>query len=213
MRVTPSILVLVCANLLPVVGVVWWGWSVFSVMLLFWLENMIVGILNIPRILFARGDGDEKRGRLFSRLFTAVFFSVHYGMFTFAHGVFVFSLFGEGIGEDPSPQLVYQLVLEYQLYWAVLALFVSHLMSLVLNYFLSGEYRTATVKKMMHKPYSRIVVLHLGIIFGGIVLDLLQAPVFGLIVLIVVKIVVDVRAHMKEHHELSVTISPDQEPA
>lgn len=199
--------------MLPVAGVIWFGWSVFAVMLLFWLENIIVGILNILRIVYAGGGTDEKQRRLFTRIFTAAFFSVHYGMFTVAHGVFVFSLFGEGIDSDLSPQLVYQLVLDYQLYWAVLALFISHLVSLVLNYFLAGEYRSATVKKMMNKPYSRIVVLHLGIIFGGIVLDLFNEPLIGLVVLILIKIVVDIRAHMKEHRELSVTMPHSPEVA
>jgi len=171
----------------------------------------MVGILNIPRILFASGDTERKQRRVSARMFTAAFFAVHYGIFTAAHGVLVFSLFGEEIGADPSPQLVFELVRDYHLYWAVLALFVSHLVSLVLNYFLAGEYRSATVEEMMHKPYSRIVVLHLGIIFGGFVLQALHEPLLGLIVLIVIKIVVDVRAHMKEHEELSVTMPANPE--
>jgi hypothetical protein len=201
-RLAPSIILLVLANMLPVVGVLWWGWSVFSVMLLYWLENIIVGLLNIPRILFASGGEDNSAQPMVKRLFTAVFFSVHYGLFTFVHGAFVFSMFAEGQYEEPTPALVWQLVSEQHLYWAVLALSVSHLASLVLNYLLAGEYRQVTVKEMMRKPYGRIVVLHLGIIFGGILLDILSAPLVGLIVLLLIKTIFDVRSHIMEHRSL-----------
>jgi hypothetical protein len=212
MRLSVPVILLVLANLTPIIGVVWWDWSVFSVMLLFWLENIIVGLLNIPRILFASGDSDPRQSSISNRFFVAVFFCVHYGMFTFGHGVFVFSVFGQGIESDPSVQLVLQLVMEHQLQWAVLALFISHLVSLILNYFLAGEYRVATVKQMMKNPYSRVLVLHLGVIFGGFLLDMLNAPLMGLAVLIAIKIVVDVRAHRKEHRELSATIPMSSEP-
>lgn len=197
---------LIIANLLPIVGVLWWGWSVFSVMLLFWLENIIVGLLNIPRILFALGDHDERQRRFSNRLLVTVFFAFHYGLFTYGHGVFVLSAFGEGIASDPTPRLALQLVIQQQLQWAVAALFVSHLLSLTINYFMSGEYRRVRVKQMMKQPYSRVLVLHLGIIFGGFLLEKFNGPLLGLVVLIIIKIFVDVRAHQKEHRRLSVTM-------
>lgn len=197
---------LIAANLLPIAGVLWWDWSVFSIMLLFWLENIIVGLLNVPRILFAVGDPDERQRRFSNRLFVAVFFTFHYGLFAYGHGVFVFSAFGEGIESDPDLQLTLQLVVQQQLQWAVAALFISHLFSLIINYFMSAEYRRVGVKQMMKQPYSRVLVMHLGIIFGGFLLEKLNGPLLGLVVLIVIKIMVDVRAHQKEHRRLSATI-------
>jgi len=205
MRLTPSVILLVLANLLPVAGVIWWGWSVISVMLLFWLENVIVGILNIPRIVFASGEDNARAYFFFSRVFTAAFFTVHYGLFTFVHGAFVFSMFGGEAYREPSPHQVWQLIMQEQLYWAVAALLTSHLASLLLNYFIAGEYRTATVKQMMKKPYGRIVVLHMGIIFGGILLDILSAPLAGLVVLLLIKNIFDVRSHIREHQSLAAT--------
>lgn len=202
-RLAPSVILLILANLLPLVGVLWWGWSVFSVMFLFWLENIIVGLLNIPRILFAAGGDESGPISIFARLFSAVFFSFHYGFFTFVHGAFVFSMFGEEQYEEPSVALVWQLLGEQHLYWAALALFVSHLASLILNYLLAGEYRLVTVKEMMKKPYGRIVVLHLGIIFGGILLDILSVPLAGLVVLVLIKNIFDVRSHIREHRLLA----------
>src|SRR5207245_10592179 len=91
LRLSPSALVLVAANLVPLAGVLFFGWSVFATLLLFWVENVIVGGFNILRMLWAQPDNPlmwvAKAGMI-------PFFIVHYGMFTTVHGVFVLTLFG-----------------------------------------------------------------------------------------------------------------------
>src|SRR5438128_1777645 len=42
-RITPTAVVLIAANLVPLAGVLFFGWSVFATLLLFWVENVIVG--------------------------------------------------------------------------------------------------------------------------------------------------------------------------
>jgi hypothetical protein len=51
-----SAIVLVAANAIPLVGVLFFGWSLLTILVLFWIENGIVGLWNIPRILLARGS-------------------------------------------------------------------------------------------------------------------------------------------------------------
>ena len=53
LRLPPSALVLVAANLVPLAGVLFFGWSVFATLLLFWVENVIVGGFNVLRMLWA----------------------------------------------------------------------------------------------------------------------------------------------------------------
>src|SRR5438105_3002112 len=94
-----SAAVLVAANLVPLVGVLLFGWSLATILVLYWAESGVVGLLNIPKILLARGDlrvgrGDvslalpmlDGSGGLLLRLFLSVFFLVHYGIFWLAHG-------------------------------------------------------------------------------------------------------------------------------
>ncbi len=204
MRLTPSVIFLFLANLLPLAGVFWWQWSVFAVMLVFWLENILIGVLNVPKMLLAGGDTDGKYVRIGKRLPLAIFFCVHYGMFCFGHGVFVFALFAEAetglqVGNDLTVEVVLQVIEIYQLYWALVALFVSHAISLALNFMLSDEAGKITVKQVMNQPYHRIVVLHIALIAGGFLVQSLQQPFLGLVALIVIKIILDIRAHLKEH--------------
>ena len=45
---------LLLANAIPLVGVLFFGWSLLTILVLFWIENGIVGFWNVPRILLAR---------------------------------------------------------------------------------------------------------------------------------------------------------------
>ena len=49
-----SAIALVIANAIPLVGVLFFGWSLLTILVLFWIENGIVGFWNVPRILLAR---------------------------------------------------------------------------------------------------------------------------------------------------------------
>jgi Family of unknown function (DUF6498) len=99
-----SALVLVVANAIPLVGVLFLGWSLWTILTIYWLENGIVGLWNIPKILLAQGA--LLPGRLgvgyrswaiqpmpgAGRAFLAIFFAFHYGLFWLVHGVFVLVL-------------------------------------------------------------------------------------------------------------------------
>ena len=82
---------LVVANAVPIFGVVFLGWQVFPLMLLYWLENVVVGAFNVLRMLAA---DPRNPFRWAGKLFLIPFFCVHFGMFTFVHGVLVFAMFG-----------------------------------------------------------------------------------------------------------------------
>ena len=173
----PSVAVLVLANLVPVFGVLFLSWEVFPLLLLFWLENVIVGVFNVLKMLLAGAGGFVG---LAAKLFIIPFFCVHYGMFTMVHGMFVLAMFGGGMPGNGSPvdglERVQQVIAEMHLGWAVLGLFVSHGFSFVANYLGRGEFQRANVQQLMMQPYGRVVVLHITILFGGFLMMALHSP-------------------------------------
>ena len=195
-----SVWVLVVANLVPIWGVLVLDWEVFPLVLLFWLENVTIGILNVARMLMV---DPSDAATWAAKLFFIPFFCFHYGMFTGVHGIFVFALFG-GKGfhvNNPLETLgaARQAVVEYGLGLPVLVLAGSHLFSFLWNYLYRGEYRYASLQQLMGKPYSRVVVLHIGIIAGGFVIMALHSPLWALLLLVGLKIAFDLRAHQREH--------------
>jgi len=55
----PSVIALVLANLVPLAGVFLFHWEVFPLLFLFWLENVVIGVLNVAKMLFACGGALE----------------------------------------------------------------------------------------------------------------------------------------------------------
>jgi hypothetical protein len=203
----PSVVALLVANLVPLYGVFVLGWEVFPLILLFWLENVIVGVLNVLKMICARPDD---RSWWIGKLFFVPFFAVHYGMFTLVHGIFVFTLFGSGAGNMPAsnldPSAVLHTIMSSGVVWAALALLASHGFSFVTNYLGAGEYRNADLKVLMGQPYARVVVLHLTIIFGGFVMMALGSPRAGLVLLVALKVAMDLRAHLRERDKLGTAV-------
>src|ERR1700738_2592364 len=46
----PSTLILVAANLLPLVGVAFWHWDAFLVLMLYWMDTAIIAFWTMARI-------------------------------------------------------------------------------------------------------------------------------------------------------------------
>jgi hypothetical protein len=203
--VTPSLLVLGLANALPIVGVLFLGWKVFPLVLLYWLENVVVGGFNVAKLLLAR---PREPAYWAGKLFLVPFFAVHFGMFTFVHGVLVFALFGSK-GTQPFDMLgtVPPAIRANHLGWAVVSLLVSHGLSFYWNYLKNGEYQRASLNALMTQPYGRVVVLHLAVLFGGWIVLALGSPLLALVLLVALKTAADVRAHKAERRKFAALAS------
>ena len=195
----PSVLVLIAANMVPLYGAIFLGWRVFPIIMLFWVENVITGVVNIIKMMLVKSDQPHLRG---AKIATILFFCVHYGMFTLVHGIFVFVVFGgyiTPVAPLTEESSILARIAGLNLWWGILTLALSHIYSLFANYIGQGEYRTTSLSTLMTQPYERVVILHLVIIFGGMLIAFLNSPVWGVALLIVLKVVFDVRAHLKQH--------------
>ncbi|MCP5521311.1 MAG: hypothetical protein H7A46_07165 [Verrucomicrobiales bacterium] len=199
---TPSAGALILANLVPLGGVLFFGWKVFPLMLIFWIENLIVGFFNALKMLTAM---PQEAAAWKAKLFLVPFFCAHYGIFCLVHGMFVIALFGGPLqgGGFPSAGTVIDRMREEGLFWAVAALVVSHGFSFVTNYLGKGEYRRPGLDTLMVGPYGRIVVLHVALLLGGGVMMLLNSPALGLALLVAGKVVLDLKAHLWERRKLA----------
>jgi hypothetical protein len=207
---------LVAANLLPLWGVCFLKWDAFYIILLYWSENLAVGFYNILKIAAAKTRRPIEH---LAKLFLIPFFIIHYGGFMAVHGFFVLAFAQKthqgasvpSVGGQSWPcflvfvQLLINVIRQMfstippQMKFAVLALFISHGVSFVHNYLLAGEYKTAKPKDLMNQPYARVVVLHIALLAGGILAMAVGSPVPLLFVLIVGKIILDIKMHLREH--------------
>jgi len=199
--VTPSQVALVLANAVPLVGVLLLGWTVFPLLLLYWLENVVVGGFNVLKMLLAKPAEPVYWA---GKLFLIPFFIVHFGGFTFVHGVLVVAFFGpKGIQPFDLLTAVPAAIRANQLGWGVLSLIASHGFSFYWNYVKNGEYQRASLQALMGQPYGRVMVLHLTVLFGGWIVMLLGSPVGALLVLVALKTAADWRGHRAERRKFA----------
>lgn len=197
------------ANLVPLAGVLYLGWSVSSVIILYWFENIVIGVINVARMIAAPGDRMVGQGLKFVLI---PFFIFHYFFFCAGHGVFVFSMFPDQDGYFAPPsgfELIGTLYRALEIFatplaFAALVLAASHVLSFVLNFLGGREYERVDLKQIMMLPYGRIVVLHLTIIFGGFATMALGQPVWLIIIMVGVKVAVDLKMHLREHSKLAI---------
>ena len=187
--VSPSTISLVVANLVPVFGAAFLGWNLGEVMVLYWAESAVIGFFNALKIaVIAR----------WAALFYVPFFVGHFGGFMAVHFLFLYMLFIKGPQDNTGGDLAEVAGLFISLWPGLLALFISHGLSFFTNFIGHQEYRGLTVKDQMTQPYSRIVFMHLVLIFGGFLTLLLGGATPVLLIVIGVKIWFDIRAHRKE---------------
>ena len=217
-----SSLVLILANLIPLAGVVLYGWDVLSLLLLYWAESVVIGVINVARMVVC-DSGDVLQGMLavmdrpvpegvrenMPRIGGAAFkfilipfFVVHYGGFCYAHLMVVIGVFSGTdlrVGSGSTLSEMWQ-----NSFWiAVAAIFASHLFSFFKNYIGDGEYKRASLFLLMRRPYGRIIAMHLTIILGAGLVMWLGSALPMLLVLIAIKSFIDLRLHEKERVKFS----------
>lgn len=209
-----SLAALIGANLIPLIGIFLFHWDVRFIVILYWIENLVAAFYNILKMAFLKMDqATEKVGKLF----IIPFFCIHYGGFCAVHGFFLIHFFKIGGGSSPLDnsndwwgplifiQLLYSVFAKIwasrppEMIWAVIGLAISHGVSFVENYILGQEYKTSSLKKLMHRPYQRIFVMHIAILAGGIFVMKLDSPLPLLIALVLLKIFFDLHLHKKSH--------------
>jgi len=213
-----AVAALILANLVPLAGVLWFGWDVWGILIIYWLENGIVGLFNVLKMRKAEGPEDgspmeaaDTRRRLSGyringrppsgtdKAALIPFFVMHYGIFWVVHGIFVLLLPTFAFtGADGAPDFGTTLN-PLAILFVLVGLFISHGVSYRLNYIGRGEYLRTTVAQQMFAPYGRLVVLHLTIIFGAVLIGMTGAPAAAIVVLVLVKIVLDLGLHLAEH--------------
>jgi hypothetical protein len=199
-----AVVALVVANLIPLIGVLFFGWSVWNILVIYWLENGIVGVINVLKMSVATGDEvtpgvtlmvNGRPATSATKMGLIPFFIVHYGIFWFVHGIFVltlpafFSLMSDdGMTLDLGPVV-----------FAALGLAISHGLSFWWNFLHGGEYRRTAAAALMFAPDKRLVALHITIIFGAFAVMFTGAPAAAVAVLVAIKTAIDLGLHLAEH--------------
>ncbi|MEK7400028.1 MAG: DUF6498-containing protein [Candidatus Poribacteria bacterium] len=198
-----SIASLLIANLIPLIGVLFFGWDSNLIIIMYWAESAIIGFYTILKIIIVvwvyKGEiltinkqpvkitGNTILLKMVLALVTILFFIIHYGGFMAAH-LMALSYIVKFDQIDIADALGY-----------LGFIFASHGVSFLVNFVWSREYETATTKGVMVSPYIRIMTMQFAIFIGSVI----GVPAAGLPI---VKTFFDLLAHVNEHKQKNANV-------
>jgi hypothetical protein len=192
----PVVWIGLLVDLLPIYGVIAWGWNAVPLVMLYWMENVIIGAMTLPRI-FISGASFGPLG-LVAGLGLCVFFTFHYGLFCFVHGTFLvgFASFAEGPDAVASMAMfdmfgIFNFGLNSGLHvdWMIYAIAIFQVIVFFWEFIFKGEWKDTNPMAEMFAPYGRIVVLHFALFVGAGALFILGQPMVGVLALILFRAV------------------------
>lgn len=165
-------------------GILFFGWDWREIIVLYWLTNITVGLTTL--ITIARADTTLQTSKLHTvtsvvpsglvKFAMGGFFCLHYGIFTTVHGIFVFAVVN-GAFFGPSNETPINFG----------PLFISWLFmsaTMVATKLLTPS-TAQPFESILNGPYKRIVALHISIIGGVFIIQLLSLPALSAVLLIV----------------------------
>ncbi len=201
----PSTIVLILANVVPIIQIVYFNLDTFPLIFLFWLETAIIGILYIPKVIM------YYRGQVVFHLSVFLFL---FTSFMFGHLIAILSLFPmrlssgqmyygklEDLGIVVSGLMHYIHILQV----SIIALVLSHIYSFVVNYIGNKEYKIKRDESNdpVQAAFGRVVGMHIVVFIGAALISFIGQKGIAVVMLAILKIVFDVRGHRREHDRKS----------
>jgi len=207
--------IVLLSNLIPLVGVLFWGWDTFVLLMLYWLETVIIAFWTLLRILVGADFSHSFAGEVASRVFMFLFFLVHSCGFMLGHFVFLWAFYGKG-WSDKIPVTANFSALPVEAFWEKMIVANGLLIPLAVSFLGRG---IAFIIEMARLPlwqrlvssdpvqgrqvgalvgglYTRIVIMHL-VIIGGAALAQKYGALAPLVLLILAKTVIDIWLFVK----------------
>lgn len=191
---------LILVNIFILVELFFFGLNTFSILFIYWFENIIIWLFYIfkqlvpwPRPLVYQALNLLSDLIIFPFIMLiqlALMGSLQLSSFTwninFIYNLIITSLFN--IMVVSSPYFIFTCIL----------LFLSHGISFYKNFLKGGEWIDPNPKEILIGPYRRIFVMQLAIIFGVIFILITGIPKIAISFFILLKIIADLMAHRKE---------------
>jgi hypothetical protein len=195
LRISDYIIIL--ANLIPVYGVWFLGWSAREAFVIYAMETIILGLLTILKLLIAtlyRGTDKWYANNSVSQvsgLFFIFFFTIHYGLFVAIQTSLISSSITTG-GKDGFFHFFFHWYeyIDSENVWILGGFVASYLATDLFPFLAKGQYRTVPMMLLMFQPYGRIFVQQVIVIIGSMFLALGSGKGF-ILVFAVVKIIAD----------------------
>lgn len=193
--------VLILANMVPLVGVLFFGWDGRAIFVIYILETVLIGVINVLKMLTVyilngtKNEPPPSPGDNVSGWGLIPFFIFHYNFFIFVQSVLFFAF--SSIWKTSASTQPFDLGTNFSNYLtgdtklAVISLAIANAYYFINDFIMNDKYRTETMASLMFQPYKRIFVQQFVVILGGFIFMLSGSPAAVAVLFIVLKTVAD----------------------
>lgn len=196
------LLLIILSNLIPLMGVLFYGWDMFGIVFLYWIETAIIGFYNVLRMTLCANSWREK-------VLFIPFFIIHFYFFIIIQLIFIlfaFAPFRIAAGaqlRSLSAFAQYLTTLEIyarqHLAYGIVSILTSYGAGFYVHDIRHGDARRARVKTLMAAPYLRVFVQQfIAIVGSGAVHFFSSGQVAVVALLILFKTFVSLRLYQGE---------------
>ncbi|MBP6154777.1 MAG: hypothetical protein KA457_08160 [Chitinophagales bacterium] len=156
------------ANLMPIYGVLNFGWTLFSVLYIYWLELLIITFFDFLKIVSANGDDSTNWMKL---VLGGKLILIRVGIFFF-YLTFLITFIGimlSAKNEDVKDLVTMAdaLFLKSTFYKiTLLSVFISHTIDFYFSFIASNKYKNTTAQKEFIFLDAHILVVHIVIVLS-----------------------------------------------
>ncbi len=198
--------------LVMIAGLFWWGWSPLMVVMAYFFETIIIGVIHMVKmaIVLRWGDAQNREEQTNPKESlhhpgVILFFMVHYNMFVAGQSIFIFSFFSNKVPAFSSAFNIFENYgwlfrqQEFVLLFAIQG--VTQLAYLIRNWLLPAKYKEQTMQAMFMQPYLRIFIQQFATIFAGFFFIFMQSGMAAAMLLILLRLMVDCLLVAARYHE------------
>jgi hypothetical protein len=201
------------SSLIPLAGVLFFGWNVMNLVVIYWLENIVIGIFNYFRIKrisdFKQSDHPKLKYLLTNKdvpgnptMWEKTNYSSKHQEYI-AHYIWPYALFTFNMGFVlifGCLYLVFELRLNSVL-GVLIFLFVillTDLVSYLVEYYnQSGKFKKTEVIPKLEGAFGRMAILHMGVFVGTLIMIGVYNSVYIVILMALLKIVVELNVELR----------------
>ena len=219
----PATLLLLASNAVPLIGVMFWHWDAFVLLLGYWMETAVAAFWTLVRIAVrpeeASGKAEHPRPGLIRRVFTLIFILLFVGLFMGAQFGILWEAFGTAWRDRVSVDVVRAVLWDTGLWVAVVAAFISRGVTCLLDLIdpvrirrwilsiwpdypgaLPGERPTEPGKALVALG-GRIFLMQVALLVGGFIavkVGMLTPVMLPLIVLVAIKTYIELSLNIAD---------------
>ncbi len=201
---SPSTLALVAANLLVMAGVLFLGWNIGEVLLLYWGESVVIGFYALLKL------GVLARWWI---LLQGPYFVVPFGFMMLCFLVASLMIADESVRIDAGRYLPQDYAaIAWDLAPALAAFVISHGVSFCVNFLGRREYVGRSAGDLVIEPYRRVIPMLIMVLLAASFVTMFSGVRELMLVVVLIKLAFDVLAHLQERRRAAAAGGSGAEP-